>query len=181
MLFKSVFCVAAAATSAMAAPTVLDRAVCTANKPIDTFASWANNTNSLGSVSGDDKTMGSISVSGTTLSLTTKTTSYFYENLPCEDLAAASSGFTDISFKLSGPAQSSFLLEIQTKANCNATAHSSVFHNVTVPAGTALSQVTVPLSDFTGANLAVATSLTFSTFNKTGDYKLSDLQLVCKK
>lgn len=125
--------------------------------------------------------MGAIAVTGTTLSLTTKVNSYFYENLPCEDLAAAASGFTGIAFKLSGPAQSSFLLEIQTKANCNATAHASVYHNVTVPAGTAAGQVTVPLSDFTGANLAVATSLTFSTFNKTGAYTLSDLELVCGK
>lgn len=52
MLFKSVFCVAAAAGSAMAAPTIESRAACKANKPIDTFADWANRTNSLGSVSG---------------------------------------------------------------------------------------------------------------------------------
>lgn len=121
--------------------------------------------------------MGTITAAGTTLSLTTKAGSYFYENLPCEDLAAATSGFTGIAFKLSGPAQSSFLLEIQTKANCNATTHASVYHNVTVPA--AAGQVTVPLSEFTGANLAVATSLAFSTFNKTGAYTLSDLELVC--
>ncbi|CAK7207654.1 hypothetical protein SEUCBS139899_010465 [Sporothrix eucalyptigena] len=180
MLFKSALCVAAVAGSAWAAPAATaSQAACKANKPIDNFADWGNKTNTLGSVTGDDKTMGAISVTGTTLSLTAKAGSYFYENLPCEDLAAASSGYNSVSFKLSGPAQSSLLLEIQTKANCNATAHTSTYHNVTVPAAAAV--VTVPLSEFTGANLAVATSLTFSTFNKTGAYTLSDLEFVCGK
>lgn len=124
--------------------------------------------------------MGAIAVSGSTLSLTVKAGSYFYENLPCEDLSSAS-GYSGLTFKLSGPAQSSFLVELQTKKSCNATAHASSYHNVTVPAGTAAGAVTIKLADFTGADLADATSLTFSTFNKTGSYTLSGLELVCGK
>ncbi|CAK7213040.1 hypothetical protein SCUCBS95973_001664 [Sporothrix curviconia] len=179
MLFKSVLCVAAATGSAWAAPAATEsQAACNANLPIDNFAGFANKTNSLGAVTGDDKTMGAISVTGTTLSLTAKAGSYFYENLPCQDLAAPS-GYNALSVKLGGPAQSSLLLEVQTKTSCNATAHESTYHNVTVPATAGV--VSIPLSDFTGAKLAITTSLTFSTFNKTGVYTLSDLEFVCGK
>ncbi|CAK7223603.1 hypothetical protein SBRCBS47491_005266 [Sporothrix bragantina] len=180
MLFKSVLCVAAVTGTAWAAPAAgASQAACKANLAIDNFADFANKTNSLGAVNGDDKTMTTLSVTGTTLSLNVKANSYFYENLPCQDLAAASSGYNAVSFKLSGPAQSSLLLELQTKTSCNATAHASAYHNVTVPA--TAGAVSIPLSEFTGANLAVATSLTFSTFNKTGAYTLSDLEFVCAK
>ncbi len=109
--------------------------------------------------------------------MNTKAGSYFFENLPCEDVAAA--GYSGIAFKTGGPAQSSFLVEIQTKTDCNATAHHSAYHNVTVPSAAGV--VTIPFSEFANATLGRVTSLTFSTFNKTGDYTLGSLEFVCTK
>ncbi|OAA57457.1 glycosyl hydrolase [Niveomyces insectorum RCEF 264] len=181
MFLTSVLCVVAATSAAWASPVAsTKRAACKGNKAIDNFSSWANKTNSLGAVSGDDKTMAAISVSNSTISLTPKAGAYFYENLPCED--AAADGYRALSFKLGGPPEASFLIELQTKASCNATTHTSTYHNVSVPAGTTPGTVTVPLADFTNATLSAVSSFTFSTFNRTdGAYTLSDLELVCGK
>ena len=121
--------------------------------------------------------MTSISATGATLSFNPKAGAYFYENFPCEN--AAGEGYTALSFTMSGPAGASLLVEVQSKANCAATAVTRSYHNVTVPA--TASTVTVPLASFEGANLGALTSFTWSTFNKTGAaYTLSNVQLVCK-
>ncbi len=84
--------------------------------------------------------MAAVAVTGGTLSLTPKAGAYFYENIPCEN--AATDGFAALSFTLAGPAQSSFLIELQTKANCADTAVKRAYHNVPVPATAS------PITDF---------------------------------
>lgn len=122
--------------------------------------------------------MTSISASGSTLTFTPKAGSYFYENFPCTNAAADS--YNALSFTLSGPAQASFLIELQSRANCEATSYKSAYHNVTVPA--TAGAVTIPLNEFANASLTAITSFTWSTFTKTGSpYSISNIQLVCAK
>jgi hypothetical protein len=122
--------------------------------------------------------MTSISASGSTLTFNPAAKSYFYENFPCVN--AAGDNYDSVSFTLSGPAQSSLMMEMQTRTSCTATTYKSSFRNVTVPASS--STVTVPLKDFEGANLGAITTLAWSTFNKTGSsYTLGNIQFVCKK
>ncbi len=114
---------------------------------------------------------------GNTLSLTPKTGAYLYENLPCEN--TVSDGYSALAFTLSGPPQSSFLVELQTKASCADTAVKRAYQNVTVPA--TASTVTIPLSAFADSNLSAVTSIVMSTFNKTGSpFTIGSIQLVCK-
>ncbi len=124
----------------------------------------------------DDKSMSSITVTGSALVMTPKQNSYFYENFPCENTVAA--GYGSFAFTLSGPAQASFLIELQTRASCTDTAVKRSYHNVTVPTTSTL--INVPLAEFADANLAAVTSFVMSTFNKTGPYTISNLHLACK-
>jgi len=122
--------------------------------------------------------MTSISASGTTLTFNPAAKSYFYENFPCEN--ASGEGYNYVSFTLSGPAQSSLMMELQTRSSCTATDIKRTYRNVTVPATS--STVTVPLKDFEGANLAAITTISWSTFNKTGSsYSIGNVQFVCQK
>ncbi len=123
--------------------------------------------------------MATIAVAGGALTFTPKAGGYIYENLtPCEN--AVADGYGSVVFSaVSGPAQSSFLVELQTKANCNDTAVKRSYQNVTVPASS--SSVTLPLSGFAEANLDVISSLVLSTFNKTGaPFSIGSIQLACK-
>jgi len=122
--------------------------------------------------------MTSISATGTTLTFNPAAKSYIFENFPCEN--AASEGYNAVSFTLSGPTQSSLMMELQTRASCTATEVKRTYRNVTVPATSGT--VTVPLKDFEGANLAAITTISWSTFNKTGSaYSLGNVQFVCQK
>ena len=155
---------------------------CTANKVLDNFSQFANRQNSLGAVMGDDKSMTSFSASGSTLTMNPKAGSYFYENFPCENVQG--NGYSGLTFSATGPAQASYLLEIQTRASCTAASYTSTFRNVTV--GTAATTVTVPFSDFVtnnpDTNLGAVTSFVWSTFTKTGSaYTVSNIQFVCQR
>ncbi len=120
--------------------------------------------------------MASITATGNSLVLTPKDGAYFYENFPCENTVA--SGYGAFAFTLSGPAQASFLIELQTRSSCADAAVKRAYHNVTVP--TASTQVSVPLAGFADANLNAVTAFVMSTFNKKGPYTIGNLRLECK-
>ncbi|KAL7271522.1 hypothetical protein RUND412_005714 [Rhizina undulata] len=154
------------------------RAACGGDLVIDNYAGYSGHMNSLGSWTGDDDSMESISTTGTTINLTPETdgSSYFYTTFPC--LAATTEGYDAITFPFRGPAGSSVTLEVQTSASCSATAYSSHYFEISELTG-ALQTVTVPLSSFTGANLDAITSWVWSSFSKDDDYELGRTSFVC--
>jgi hypothetical protein len=130
------------------------RAACSSNLVVDTFSTWSSNTNALGGYVGgqytldhassaftnrktrksgltlpaDDKSLSGATASGGVLTFTPSASSYFYENVPCQ--AATTDGYGAITFSVQGPASGSLLLEMQTRANCNATSYSSAYYEL---------------------------------------------------
>ncbi|KAH7012453.1 glycosyl hydrolase [Microdochium trichocladiopsis] len=153
------------------------QAACSSNLLIDNFATFSQNTNSLGSWTSDDGQMTSISASANTLSFTPNANSYFYETIPCQ--AASTNKYTALQFSVTAPKDATFLVELQSKAACSDATHKSVWFTVTGMTGSKQT-VTIPFSSFPGASLNGITGFVWSTFSKTGSqYQLSNVNLVC--
>ncbi|KAH7027349.1 glycosyl hydrolase [Microdochium trichocladiopsis] len=153
------------------------QAACSANLLIDNFAKYSSNSNSLGSWTSDDQSMTSISASSNTLTFNPKSSSYFYETIPCQ--AASSNGYNALQFSVTGPKDASFLVELQSKTACSNTAYNSAWFTVSGLTGSKQT-ITIPLSSFSGASLNGITGFVWSTFSKTGSqYQLSNVNLVC--
>lgn len=122
--------------------------------------------------------MTSISASGGILSFTPKTggASYFYETFDCQ--AASSNGYNSVTFQIKGPASGSATLEIQTKTACTATSYTSKYVSLSGLTGQ-LQTITIPLSQFTGANANAVTGFVWSDFSSTTAWQLSNINFGC--
>lgn len=121
--------------------------------------------------------MTSISASGGVLSFKPKSGAYFYETFPCQQ--ATSNGYNSITFSVKGPASGSFTLEIQTKTACSAGIYSSKYTQVTGLTGNTQT-ITVPLSQFSGANANAITGFVWSGFSSTSaTWQLSNIAFGC--
>ncbi|KAF1962270.1 glycosyl hydrolase [Byssothecium circinans] len=161
--------VAASATRASAA--------CSSPLKIDDFSRWSSNTNSLNSWTSDDGSMESISASNGVLSFKPKSGSYFYETFACQE--ASSNGYDSVQFSIQGPAGGSALLEIQTQSSCSATAYNSNWVSISGLTGNTQT-ITIPLSQFSGANANAVTAFVWSTWSSnTHTWQISNLQLGC--
>lgn len=158
------------------APALVD-AACSGPLKIDDFSKYASNQNSLNSWTSDDGSMASIKASGGVLSFTPKSSSYFYETFPCQQ--AKSNGYNSVTFQIKGPAGGSATLEIQTKTACSATAYTSKFIQLSGLTGS-LQTMTVPLTQFAGANLDAVQGFVWSGFSSTTSaWQLSNIAFGC--
>ncbi|KAI8943063.1 hypothetical protein NX059_001099 [Plenodomus lindquistii] len=152
-------------------------AACSGPLKIDDFSKYSSNSNSLGEWTSDDGSMTKISAANGVLSFTPKSSSYFYESLPCQQ--ASSNGYNSITFQINGPANGKATLEIQTKTACSATSYTSKYIELSGFTGK-LQTMTVPLSQFAGANANAVTSFVWSGFSSTSySWQLSNVALAC--
>jgi peptidoglycan/xylan/chitin deacetylase (PgdA/CDA1 family) len=125
----------------------------------------------------DDATMSSISASGGILSFKPKSGSYFYETFACQ--AASSNGYNSLTFQMKGPAGGSATLEIQTKSSCSAGTYTSKYVSITGMTGNTQT-ITIPLSQFTGANANAVTGFVWAGFSSiTATWQMSNLAFGC--
>ncbi len=131
------------------------------------------------------------SASGEGITFVPGRSSYFYETLPCA--RAAARGYDAVAFAVRAPAAgASLLLEIQTRASCDAAAYASAWARVPALAGpAAYENVTVPLSAFVVAdgaadadadavNLDAVTALNWATWSVwDAEWELGRIELVC--
>lgn len=121
--------------------------------------------------------MASVSAANNVLSFKPKTNAYFYETFACQ--AASSNGYNSIQFTVKGPASGSMTLELQTQASCSATSYTSYYTQVTGLTGSTQT-ITVPISQFSGANGNAVTAVLFSGFSSTtATWQLSNIQFGC--
>lgn len=108
--------------------------------------------------------------------------SYFYETLPC--MRAASRRYDAVSFAVRAPHDgASFILEVQTRASCDAAAYTSAWAPVSDLTGGSAQTVVVPLGAFGAAiNADAVTAFNWATWDTWGDgvvWELGDIALVC--
>ncbi|KAI0101525.1 hypothetical protein GGR51DRAFT_331346 [Nemania sp. FL0031] len=156
---------------------------CTAHLMIDDFASWAEGENSLQGATSDDATLNSTNTDGGTLSFVPnrQELSYVYEQFECID--AVELGYDSVSFTIKGPEAASVSLELQTKADCEATEYESFYYTVNDISGSPQT-ITVPLSSWTDANLNGLVGFVWFGFSAgmTGtdnQWQLDNFQLLC--
>lgn len=113
------------------------------------------------------------------LTFTPKAGSYFYTSFgSC--VAATTQGYNAITFPFKGPsAGSSFTFELQTGSSCASATYNSYTFTVSGLTG-ATQTITIPLSNFAGANLNVIKAVVWGDFSKTGSaYELGQTNFVC--
>ncbi|KAJ4987674.1 polysaccharide deacetylase [Stagonosporopsis vannaccii] len=152
-------------------------AACSSALKIDDFSKYSTNTNTLGSWTSDDGSMTSISAANGVLSFKPKAGSYFYETFECQ--AATSNNYNSIQFTIKGVSGGSGTLEIQTKSACSAGSYTSYYTSFSGLTGQTQT-ITVPLSQFSGANANAITGFVWSGFSDTtATWQLSNVQLGC--
>lgn len=125
----------------------------------------------------DDGSMTSISAASGVLSFKPKSGSYFYETFECQ--AASSNNYNSVQFTIKGVSGGSGTLEIQTKSACSASSYTSYYTQFSGLTGSTQT-VTIPLSQFTGANANAITGFVWSGFSSTtATWQLSNIQLGC--
>ncbi|KAF8472085.1 hypothetical protein BDZ91DRAFT_717168 [Kalaharituber pfeilii] len=156
-------------------------AACSSNLLVDDFAAFSQNLNSLGEWTSDDGTMTSISASSGKLTFTPKSDSYFYSPLSC--IQASTEGYSAITFPFKAPAGGTFSLEIQTSSGgCGATAYQSHYVAVSGFSSGQTQTVTIPLTNFTGANLAAVKALVWGGFqggSASSAWELGKVEFMC--
>jgi peptidoglycan/xylan/chitin deacetylase (PgdA/CDA1 family) len=121
--------------------------------------------------------MTSISASGGVLSFKPKSSSYFYETFPCQ--AASSNGLSGLQFTIKGPSGGSVVVELQTKSACSAGTYSSYYTQLTGLTGSTQT-VTIPFTQFAGANANAVTGIVWSGFSSTtATWQMSSVQFAC--
>ncbi|KAL5392163.1 hypothetical protein DPSP01_000683 [Paraphaeosphaeria sporulosa] len=149
---------------------------CSSALTIDNFSKFSSNTNSLGQWTSDDSSMQSISAASGVLSFTPKANAYFYETFTCQ--AASGNGYNSVQFTIKGPKGGSLNLELQTKTSCSATTYKSAYVAVTGLTGNTQT-ITLPLSQFSGANANAVSSIVWSGFSSNTAWQLSNVQFGC--
>ncbi|OSS51768.1 hypothetical protein B5807_03196 [Epicoccum nigrum] len=153
-------------------------AACSSALKIDDFSKYSSNTNSLDSWTSDDGSMASIKASNGVLAFKPNADSYFYETFACQ--AASSNKYNSIQFDIKGVAGGSGTLEIQTKSSCSDSAYTSYYTQFSgLTAGT--KTVTIPLTQFAGANANAITGFVWSGFSDTtATWEMSKVQFGCE-
>ncbi|KAG9204270.1 hypothetical protein G6514_001344 [Epicoccum nigrum] len=153
-------------------------AACSSALKIDDFSKYSSNTNSLDSWTSDDGSMTSIKASNGVLAFKPNADSYFYETFACQ--AASSNKYNSIQFDIKGVAGGSGTLEIQTKSSCSDSAYTSYYTQFSgLTAGT--KTVTIPLTQFAGANANAITGFVWSGFSDTtATWEMSKVQFGCE-
>ncbi|KAF2851598.1 carbohydrate esterase family 4 protein [Plenodomus tracheiphilus IPT5] len=153
-------------------------AACSGPLKIDDFSKYSSNLNSLGEWTSDDGSMTSIKATGGVLSFTPKSSSYFYESFPCQQ--ASSNGYNSVTFQIKGPAGGTATFEIQTKTACSASAYTSKYIQLSGFTGS-LQTMTIPLSQFAGANVNAVQTFVWSGFSSTTySWQLSNIAFGCQ-
>lgn len=124
----------------------------------------------------DDGSMTSLSASGGKLQFTPKAGSYFYETFPCQ--AATTQGYNTLKFDVKGPAGGSITLELQTKSACSAGSYSSSYYGISGLTGSTQT-ISVPLSNFSGANLNAISAIVWSGFQTGAQWQMDNVKLGC--
>ncbi|KAJ4351668.1 uncharacterized protein N0V89_007011 [Didymosphaeria variabile] len=151
-------------------------AACSSALTIDNFSKYSSNTNSLGEWTSDDSSMKAISAASGVLSFTPKANAYFYETFQCQ--AASGNGYNSVQFTIKGPKGGSLNLELQSKTSCSATAYKSAYTSVTGLTGNTQT-ITLPLSQFSGANADAISGLVWYGFSSNTAWQLSNVQFGC--
>jgi peptidoglycan/xylan/chitin deacetylase (PgdA/CDA1 family) len=170
-------------------------AACQGATKVDDFSKWSSNTNSLGQwtsgmtdilrellgasshYSSDDGSMSSISAKSGVLSFKPKSDSYFYESFPCQ--AATSKEQSALQFTVKGPAKGSMVVELQTQTSCSATSYKSYYTQITGLTGNTQT-VTIPFTQFAGANANAITGIVWSGFSSTTyTWQMSNVNFAC--
>lgn len=154
-------------------------AACPTALQIDNFAQWGSNKNSLGQWTSDDKSMRTVQASGNILTFRPKASppSYFYETLGCQK--ASSSGHNSVIFTIKAPKDATATLEMQHKTNCDAGTYSQSFVALGPFTG-ATQTITIPFTQFSGANANAITGLVWSTFSSTtASWQISNIRFGC--
>ncbi|KAL8961603.1 MAG: hypothetical protein Q9193_001862, partial [Seirophora villosa] len=106
---------------------------------------------------------------------------YFYTTFPSPCQKASTDGYTGLTFSVKAPAGgSSMLVEIQTTADCSATAaaKSSYFAVSGLTGNT--QTVTIPFTQWAGANAASIKAFVFGSFSTTsGTWEIGQTSFVC--
>ncbi|KAK7756262.1 hypothetical protein SLS62_001858 [Diatrype stigma] len=177
----------------IAVTTFLSRAAaitaCSSDLLIDDFDQFSRSVNVLGTRASDDGSMRSLNLSAaapntssSSIAFVPEQGSYFYETLPCT--RAASRGYDAVSFAVRAPHDgASFILEVQTRASCDAASYASAWAPVSDLAAGEPQTVVVPLSAFGSAiNADAVTAFNWATWDAWGDgvvWGLADIALVC--
>lgn len=151
-------------------------AACSSALTIDNFSKFSSNTNTLGQWTSDDSTMKSISANGGILSFTPKANAYFYETFACQ--AASGNGYNSIQFTVKGPKDGYLNLELQSKTSCSDSAYKSTYASVNGLTGNTQT-ITLPLSQFSGANANAITGIVWYGFSSNTAWQLSNVQFGC--
>jgi hypothetical protein len=121
--------------------------------------------------------MSSISAKSGVLSFKPKSDSYFYESFPCQ--AATSKEQGALQFTVKGPAKGSMVVELQTQTSCSATSYKSYYTQITGLTGNTQT-VTIPFTQFAGANANAITGIVWSGFSSTTyTWQMSNVNFAC--
>ncbi|TPX15046.1 uncharacterized protein E0L32_004876 [Thyridium curvatum] len=153
-------------------------AACSKDLLIDDFSNFVSSTNSLKDATSDDGTMASIGVNNGVLSFVPQSSdSYYYESFPC--VQAKSQNYGGLTFNLKYPPGSSFTLEIQTKANCNAADYKSEWFLIEGLGGTQQS-ITLDLRVFAESNLDAIVGFVWASWSPVNEtWSLSNVHFTC--
>ncbi|KAI1100230.1 hypothetical protein F4804DRAFT_319571 [Jackrogersella minutella] len=109
--------------------------------------------------------------------------SYFYEELPCLDLATPRSGL--LSFLKKGPNDGSVNIEIHTKKNCTASAHKTTSIQDSGFLDDRFQMIRFPLELFMlqGANMNAVVGLNWTGWEserlESAEWSIGDIELLC--
>lgn len=159
------------------------QAACSSNLVIDDYSKYSTNTNSLGSWTSDDGSCPGLQADAANkkVTLTPNANCYFYTTFPAPCLKASTDGYNGLSFSVKAPAAgSSMVVEIQTSTTCSASeAAKSYYFSVSALTGNTQT-VTIPFTQWTGANAASVKAFVFGSFSTTsGTWEIGQTNLVC--
>ncbi|KAI9722914.1 MAG: hypothetical protein M1812_001362 [Candelaria pacifica] len=159
------------------------QAACSNNLLIDNYSKYSSNANSLGAYTSDDGSCTTLKADTANKKITFKANAncYFYTTFPDPCEKASTDGYNGLTFSVKAPASGSSLrVEIQTSTTCSATAAAKSYY-FTVSGLTGNTQtVTIPFSQWAGANAASVKSFVFEEFSNTsGTWEIGQTSLVC--
>ncbi|KAI9748724.1 MAG: hypothetical protein M1835_001730, partial [Candelina submexicana] len=181
------------------------QAACSTNLLIDDYSKYSSNSNSLGAYTSGQYNCGpehqplrycyaanqstddgscttfKADVANKKVTFNANADCYFYTTFPDPCEKASTDGYNGLTFSIKAPAGGSSLrVEIQTSTTCSATAAAKSYY-FTVSGLTGNTQtVTIPFTQWAGANAASVKSFVFEDFSNTsGTWEIGQTSLVC--
>lgn len=156
------------------------QATCTSDLSIDNYDNSTQTEPVSQSYTYDDETTVDFRIVSAENKVTFKSidsNSYVFTDFPC--VQALSNGYNALNLSFRAPAAgASITLELQTSESCSTSKYTSYFINVTELTGN-VQTITVPLSDFQGANLDAIQSIAYQDFTP-GEWELYEGLLSCQ-